>query len=221
MNEKISITLTHYRRLDLLDQTIESFLNTNQYAIDEFIIIDDSGDEQYSRYIIDKYSNIATILINKENLGQRKSLDILFNRCKNEYIFHLEEDWLFDGASCTYINDSLLILKKNLDIHQVHVRHHNDNPHYVVGDIHYVDGVGYRFLEPDFMGVWNGFSFNPGLRRKSDIMKMFPCGLIEYKDEMQSAIHTRKFNYKAVCLENTACKHIGWNNRTQINGRGF
>ena len=38
---------------------------------------------------------------------------------------------------------------------------------------------------------------------------------------MQASIHTKKFNYKAVRLENTVCRHIGWHNRTQIGGRGF
>lgn len=221
MNEKISVTLTHYRRLDLLDQTIESFLKTNQYPIDEFFIIDDSGDKYYSTYIADKYKDIATVISNEHNIGQRKSLDIIFNACKNEYIFHLEEDWLFDAPPSSYIKDSIIILRNNPDIHQVHIRHHSDNPHCVVGCVYAIDGVQFRFMDPDFMGVWNGFSFNPGLRRRSDILKMFPNGLIEFKDEMQAALHTRKFNYKAVCLENTVCKHIGWHARTQINGRGI
>lgn len=221
MNEKISVTLTHYRRLDLLNQTMESFLRTNKYPIDEFFIIDDSGDSYYSDYINNKYGDVATILCNEQNLGQRKSLDILFNACKNEYIFHLEEDWIFDASPSCYISDSLEILKNNLDIHQIHVRHHSDNPHCVIGDILHTGNVCYRLMDPNFMSVWNGFSFNPGMRRKSDLVYMFPNGLIEFKDEMQAALHTKKFNYKAVCLENTACRHIGWCERTQINGRGF
>ena len=54
------------------------------------------------------------LLVNKENIGQRKSLNKLFAKCKNEYIFHLEEDWLFDNSSTSYIEDSLSILKKHL-----------------------------------------------------------------------------------------------------------
>lgn len=220
MEEKISVTLTHYRRLELLDRTISSFLKTNKYPVDEFFIIDDSGDDYYNSQIKAKYSDVATIIINSQNIGQRRSLDILFNSCKNDYIFHLEEDWLFD-TDTPYIEQSMLILKNKLDIHQVHIRHRNDNPHPVIGDIQYVQGVGYKFLDSDFRGVWNGFSFNPGLRRKSDLLKMFPKGLVEFKDEMQASLHTRKFNYKAVSLENTACRHIGWGVTTQSNGRGF
>ena len=221
MNEKITVTLTHYRRPELLDRTVDSFLKTNQYPIDEFLIIDDSGDPRYIHSIADKYKDVATIIINEKNLGQRQSLDILFNICKNEDIFHLEEDWLFDGSSTTYINDSLIILKNRLDVHQVHIRHQDDDPHPAVGEVNYIGNVGYSFLDPNFREVWNGFSFNPGLRRRSDIKKIFSEGLIKFEDERHASLHTRVFNYKAVRLENTACRHIGYGASTQTGRRGL
>jgi len=219
--DNISVTLTHYKRLDLLKKTFNSFISTNRYPIDEFIIIDDSGDESYSNEIKKLYGKMCDIIVNKENIGQRKSLNKLFAKCKNEYIFHLEEDWLFDNSSTSYIEDSLSILKKHKDIYQVHVRHQSDDPHTTIGDLNYSDNVGYKFLDNNWRGCWTGFSFNPGLRRKSDIQKMFPNGFAEFKDEMQASTHTKKFNYKAVRLENTACKHIGWDNPTQRGGKGF
>ena len=221
MKDKITVTLTHYKRLDLLKRTVDSFLNTNLTPIDEFIIIDDSGEKSYNDKIIECYSDIAKIIINDENIGQRRSLDKLIAESKNEYIFHLEEDWLFDSEPSTYIADSLSILKENKDIHQVHIRHQSDDPLSTASQIYYADGIGYRFLEENFRGVWNGFSFNPGLRRKSDLQRMFPNGLVELKDEMHAAIHTRQFNYRAVRLERTVCHHIGYHCSTQIGGRGF
>ncbi len=220
MKEKITVTLTHYKRLDLLKETLDSFFSTNNYDIDQLLIIDDSGEKYYSNKIKKLYSN-ATVIENAENIGQRRSIDKLLKNCNNEYIFHLEEDWLFDSDSNNYIESSMKILKNNPNIYQVHIRHQNDDPHPCIGEVNYIDNVGFRFLDNNWRGTWTGFSFNPGLRRKSDIKKMFPNGLIEYKDEMQASIHTKKFNYKAVRLENTVCRHIGWHNRTQIGGRGF
>lgn len=220
MNEKITVTLTHYRRLDLLKKTLDSFFNTNNYKIDQFLIIDDSGEKYYSNEIKKLY-NDATVIENNENIGQRRSIDILLKNCINEYIFHLEEDWLFDSQSNNYIESSMKILKNNPDIHQVHIRHQDDDPHPCIGEVNYIDNVGFKFLDNNWRDTWTGFSFNPGLRRKSDLDKMFPNGLIEFKDEMQASIHTKKFNYRAVRLENTACKHIGWGNRTQHGGKGF
>ena len=221
MDDKITVILTHYKRLDLLQQTIDSFTCTNMYPIDEFIIIDDSAEKYYNEEVIRLYGNIANIIINENNLGQKRSIDKLIDACNNEYIFHLEEDWLFDGKSKKYIENSLLILKNKPEIHQVHVRHHNDCVHPVIGDVQYINDVSYKFLDPNFRDAWNGFSFNPGLRRKSDINKMFPNGLEEFEDELQAALHTRQFDYRAVRLEDTVCRHIGWHNRTQIGGRGF
>ena len=220
MKDKITVTLTHYKRLDLLKETLDSFFSTNNYDIDQLLIIDDSGEEYYSNEIKKLYSN-ATVIENKENIGQRRSIDILLENCNNEYIFHLEDDWLFDSDSNNYIESSMKILKNNPNIYQVHMRHQHDDPNPCIGEVNYIDNVGFRFLDNNWRDCWTGFSFNPGLRRKSDIKKMFPNGLIEYKDEMQASIHTKKFNYKAVRLENTVCRHIGWNNRTQIGGRGF
>jgi hypothetical protein len=221
MLDKITVTLTHYRRLDLLYKTINSFIKTNTYPIDQFLIIDDSGDRHFSDEIIRLYSDIATVIVNDKNMGQRKSIDKLLKYCNNEFFFHLEEDWLFDNTNPEYMLDSLKILKNRLDINQVHIRHRDDDPHICFEDINYVDNVGFRFLDPDFRGEWNGFSFNPGLRRKSDILKMFPNGFVEFDDERQASIHTRKFDYKAVRLVNTVCKHIGWGRGTQEKGIGF
>jgi hypothetical protein len=221
MLDKITATLTHYRRLDLLDKTITSFIETNTYPIDQFLIIDDSGDRYFSDKIIKKYSNVATIIVNDKNIGQRRSIDKLIQHCNNDFLFHMEEDWIFDNTNSEYILNSLKILKDRLDINQIHIRHQDDDPHPCFEDVYYVDNVGFRFLDPNFRGEWNGFSFNPGLRRKSDILKMFPNGLVEFHDEKQASMHTRQFNYKAVRLIDTVCKHIGWGRGTQVNGAGF
>jgi hypothetical protein len=195
-------------------------MSTNSYPIDQFLIIDDSGDSAISECVIRKYGNIADIIVNDTNIGQRKSLDEIIKRCKNEYIFHLEEDWLFDSNS-DYVFNSLQILKKRLDIHQVHIRHQWDDPHPPSGEMSNVDGIYFNFLDPNFRDEWNGFSFNPGLRRKSDILQMFPNGIQEFKDEKEASLHTRNFGYKAVRLIDTACKHIGYGRGTQNGDSGF
>ena len=92
MKEKITVTLTHYKRLDLLKKTLDSFFSTNNYEIDQFLIIDDSGEKYYSDEIKKLYS-YARVIENNKNIGQRRSIDILLKNCGNAYIFHLEEDW--------------------------------------------------------------------------------------------------------------------------------
>jgi hypothetical protein len=210
----ISVTLTHFRRLDKLDITIESFLKTNTYPIDEFIIIDDSNQYECANTIQQRYGELATIIINEEQLGQRKSLDRVFTQCRNNLIFHLEDDWEFNVAN-NYIENSISILQAYPDIHQVWVRHEDDNPHKCVGDIYMYNNIEFRDVHSNFNGTWNGFSWNPGLRRKSDYLNFFPNGFQSFSSEQECAIHLKKYNYSAVKLVNTCCKHIGYENSTQ------
>jgi len=204
--DKISVTLTHCNRLDTLQQTIDSFLKTNTYPIDEFIIIDDSNNPICKEHIINTYKE-AQIIINPQRTGQKRSLDILFNQCRNEYIFHLEDDWMFDQRN-SYMEKSLQILLDNPHIHQVAVRHERDNPHKASISI---PNATYNIMDSNFRGIWNGFSWNPGLRRKSDYKRMFPDGFVAFKDEADCAEHTKNFNYKTAILKDTACYHIGYN----------
>ena len=212
--DKVTVTLTHFRRLEELDITIKSFLDTNTYPIDEFIIIDDSNLPDCAQTIINRYSSFATIVVNTEQLGQRKSLDRIFNQSRNEFIFHLEDDWEFD-VNTSYIEDSINILKTHQNIHQVWVRHEYDNPHKSIGDILTCGNANYKHVDSNFNNVWNGFSWNPGLRRKSDYMNFFPEGFQVFADELECAKYLRQFNYSVVKLENTCCKHIGYSKSTQ------
>ena len=65
--DKISVTMTHCRRLSELDITLNSFLATNEYPIDEFIIIDDSNDSNISDVLIKKYSKKVIHILHNVN----------------------------------------------------------------------------------------------------------------------------------------------------------
>jgi GT2 family glycosyltransferase len=214
----ISFTITSCNRLDLLEKTISSFKSVNSYKIDEYIICDDSGSKQISDSIKDKYSDEFTIIQNEKQLGLSSSLDNLFKSVNNEYIFHCEDDWFFD-SNPNLLKDSLDILEEFDNIHQIYVRHQYNNPHPQIGEVLTTKtGVGFKLIDQNFITSqthnWNGFSWNPGLRRKSDYLKMFPKGFSEFGDEYNCANHTRKYNYQSAILLNTSCYHIG-HKRTQ------
>jgi GT2 family glycosyltransferase len=213
MKIPITFTITSCNRIDLLEITLNSFMSINNYEIDEFIISDDSGDEEISKHLNKKYGDRFKIISNNPRLGLSKSLDNLFSSTKNEFIFHCEDDWMFD-TNPNLISDSLSILTENPDIYQVSVRHDYDNPHKSVGEKQYTStSVEYWILSQEFRSmstqVWNGYSWNPGLRRKSDYLKMFPNGISEFGDEYNCASHTKRFNYKSAILVNTSCYHLG------------
>jgi hypothetical protein len=213
MKIPISFTITSCDRINLLEKTLDSFTLINNYEIDEFIMSDDSCNREISNYLIKKYGDKFNIISNEPRVGLSKSLDNLFSNAKNEYIFHCEDDWMFD-KNPNLISDSLSILIENPDIHQISVRHDYCTPHKPVGEKQFTStSVEYWILSQQFRStptqVWNGYSWNPGLRRKSDYLRMFPNGVSEFGDEYDCAEHTRKFNYKSAILVNTSCYHIG------------
>lgn len=197
----ITVTITTCNRLDLLERTISSFLLHNTYPVAEYLMTDDSGDPGVAAELDRRYGDRFKIFHNSPKVGLSKSLDILFGAASNEYIFHLEDDWFFERSG--FIEDSLDIMINRPDIHQVWVRHTSDTPHK-----HNEDG------SLPLWQNWNGYSWNPGLRRKSDYLRMFPDGLHIYGEEFDCMQHSKNFDYKVISLINTSCYHIGYNRHT-------
>ena len=157
---EVTIVITSCGRPDLLEKTITSFLKHNTYPITQWIISEDSGIENVNKKLADRYSNFTWISA-KERRGQIKSIDEAYALVKTEYVFHLEDDWetYADGA----IAESLGILQSNEKISAVMCRAH--------GEGGYKMSTNLPFL--DCWGIWGYYSFNPGLRRMSDVKKLF------------------------------------------------
>lgn len=210
--KKVSITLTTCGRMDLLEKTISSFHECNTYPIDEFIIINDNNNNK--RELDIKYKKNYILIHNNERKGLLSNIDTLFTTARNEYIFHLEDDWMFDNST-NFIKNSISILDKRKDIHHVWLRHEYDNPHPCEESIISQDSFTYKMVVNNFRGGWCGYSWNPGLRRKSDHIAMFPNGVSVFKDEYQCSIHAMNFKYTSALLLPTVCYHIGYGRSTQ------
>lgn len=212
-----TICITSCNRNDLLFQTIDSFLETNAYPeyISEWLLKEDSGKEDIAQDIRNKYPFINVIC--GENIGQGKSIDLLYSLVKTKYIFHCEEDWYFQGNK-HFLKESLDILENYTDIHQVWIR---NNMKSCIEDSEKISG--FYLIKDKHVDIWNGFSWNPGLRRLSDYKKMFPHGfeffITTHKSgailERDCMINTRNFNYKAALLKNSVCEHLGHKNPTK------
>ena len=215
INETVPVTfvITTCGRLDLLDRTLESFFNVCKYPFTEFIMSDDSEDDSVYTELVNKWGNKFKIVQNKPKLGLSRSIDRLYDIVQTEYIFHCEEDWFFD-SNTNLIEDSLSILQEHEFVHQVHVRHIYDTPHKPEEQLYStLNFTNFKKL-PLWQNVWTGYSWNPGLRRKSDHNTMFPNGVSEFGDEVECSKHSISFNYLAVVLEHTSCFHIGYNRHT-------
>ena len=203
MNKKITFTLTSCGRPDLLERTLDSFFEYNTYQIEKFIISEDAAIVGINDVLIKKYSdkNIEWIL-NSERKGQIKTIDYMYSKIETAYIFHCEEDWLFTDYS--FIEKSLNILEHNPKILQVWLRGHSDT------NGHPIEYFNDEFDLPSlgYLGVYNGFSFNPGLRRLSDYQLINNYGSLGH--ERQVSIKYGELGFRSAILKTKHIEHIGW-----------
>ncbi len=214
--KEITFCLTSCNRWKLLEITIDSFLKLNNYPIKEFLLHEDSVNQEIITKIINKYGDLFTIIKNDVNVGLLQSIDNLYKLVNTEYIFHCEDDWEFKGNK-QFIEESLNILETNPNIHQIWIREGIPN-----NWLESKTKLNFRMVKSSHYGDWTGFSFNPGLRRLSDYKLMFPEGYAKYHDKSKNSalnehdcnLVTINYNYRAALLNHSACKHIGENQST-------
>ncbi len=207
----VSVTITSCNRWNLLQSTINSFLELNTYPITQYILNEDSGDKEIVKKILDKYGDLFHVIRSPTNQGLLKSVDNLYNLVDTKYVYHLEDDWIFENNP-NFIQETIDILEENPGIHQVWVR----------------QGIPEDWLEPQIdknfrmvkqshFGDWCGFSFNPSGKRLSDYKTMFPNGYeFHNKHGLNSVLSEHECNqvasaqgYRAAILNNRVCRHLG------------
>jgi len=208
----VTVVLTSCGRFDLLKKTVESFLQFNSYPIKAFIITEDSGSEEVFSSIPEALRDKFTFLINKENIGQIKSIDNAYAKVDTPYIFHCEDDWEFYRSS--FIEDSKKILESNKEIIQVWLRSYyydiriHSGYHYWGERLKQNDVAYYRVMS--HKQDWQGFSFNPGLRRLNDYLNI---GKYDDYDHEKSLSKLYSDNGMwAATLEADAVSHLGFDN---------
>lgn len=214
--QPITVLVTSCGRFDLLQKTIDSFLKLSKYPIERIIIHEDSGDERIRKFYLNDLNNLVAyspILLESKKIGQAKALDYLLRECETEYYFSTEDDWEYLGNP-NFIEDSLKVMTAEPSVNHVWIRDPLDHKHPLL-KMEKINGVYVREVSKNYIHTWGGFSHNPGLKRKSDWLKMFPNGFAEFKDELACNNHVVKnHNYKAVSLNNWAVRHIGWGRHT-------
>ena len=215
----ITVVLTSCDRLDLLKITIDSFNKFNTYPIKEFIIVDDSGNAD-THYALKEMYPDYTLILEPQNRGLIQCIDDAYSRVKTPYIFHCEDDWKFIRGG--FIEKSITILDNKPEIMQVWIRgwdHPNGHP--IEPETFNISGVGYRIVSssPPHDPAWHGFTFNPGLRRVSDYLRLAPFvnigehpGIGQRECNIGEAFF--KLGYRAAAIEEDCCVHIGGGNRT-------
>lgn len=207
---EVTVIITDNNRVDLLRKTLTSFFNMNTYPIKEIHVHNDGKDKLFARLMQD-FKGINWHFSGR-TIGYAASLDFLLSKVTTDYVFNIESDWHF-YQNPGFIERSLKILQENPEIHQVWLRDKSDHGH-PLDDAITVSGINVQPVKHGYLKSWNGYSWNPALRRMADIRRMFPNGLIEHRDEIDQARHVAQFNYKAVAMVDSSIKHIGYNRRS-------
>ena len=215
----VTVVITCCGRIDLLQQTLNTFFKFNSYPIKKIIITEDAGCEEVYSVIPQGYEAFFTIIVNSVNIGQIRSIDKAYALVDTEYVFHCEEDWDFYRAG--FIEDSKAILAANHQVYQVRLRsfYHDiarDYPFHSLGQV-VKSGhvVAHRLMSSN--DQWQGFSFNPGLIRLSDYQKIKGGYASFLKDatyainvESDLSVYVSQQDRFTVILENDAVAHIGY-----------
>lgn len=206
----ISVVITSFNRPDLLERTVNSFLTFNDYPIQQFIIIEDSGDIEMIEYL-KKYYSQFTLILNYENEGAYESIDKAYSIVNTPYVVHIEDDWEFYKGGFT--EPSIKIMESNPSIMQVNLSNEQNMP--IEPEIFTVDGISYRLEGTDKDGFWHGFTCNPSVRSMAGYHKTKPWTQWSTKEdflalrEMKVGKRYFELGYRAALLPEYFCKHIG------------
>ena len=232
---KVTFVMTACGRPDLMEKTLDTFMQFNTHPIERWIITEDSTDPQVfsqCKTLNDKkYNNKLEFVFNEKKLGQARSIDLAYSMVDTDYVFHCEEDWEFYDDE--FIEQSLSILEADKSVLQAWIRPKSDR---ILNDIkeevYQIGGIGVRDVLPKSFMVkgalpggkdlivkdYMGFSWNPGLKRMSDY-KLLKNGYSGVQSEhmIDSFYRTHSNGFKVVSLSESDdqgfVRHIGWGRR--------
>ncbi len=206
----VTVVLTSCGRQDLLERTLDSFFLYNTYPIREFIVIEDGGGSK-NDYLRPRYPRYpVTWLDTGERIGQVAAIDLAYAQVKTDLIFHCEDDWEFLRPQ--FIERSLVILNSRPDILMVSLRDKDDTNGYPVSDgVYFAEWVPYRLMHDSYdagkWGIWNGFAWNPGLRRRRDYQLLGSFASLDplhtkpaWQVEREAGIFYRKHGFATALL---------------------
>ncbi len=206
-HQQITLVLTSCGRFDLLETTLKSFFSHDDAElIDHFILTEDSGDPAVYQ-VLEQFQNAQfDVIFNAIPRGQLPSIDTAYQRVTTPYIFHCEDDWHFSKSG--FIKPSLVLLEDFKELVQVLIRDPREGAVSII-DVPLVEhkSIRYRPIDPTTHPIWHGYSFNPGLRRRSDYERLGPFRL--HLNEANISIHAKELGYHVAALENGGVQDIG------------
>lgn len=215
MSLEYTLAVTSCNRFDLLERTLESFFAHVDVAPSRAIILEDGP--RFPDTVDSAVNPMGpfhfpcgipfTIDLNEPRIGQIRSCDRLMGLAETEWVFWCEDDWLFKEGD--FIAPSYDILRKYPEIFTVSLRGRAWNH-----PLREYPDWPFLIAEPNWSGGWGSMAFNPGLRRKSDWVKMGPyaqAGTDMYACQSELALSKKYLaaGYRIADLGRPIIEHLG------------
>ncbi|MDB9992172.1 hypothetical protein OAD94_06665 [Amylibacter sp.] len=171
------------------------------------IAINDFGDEETNKVFKEMVPH-GILIQHKSKKNHHKALDELYSHVSTKYIFHCEDDWIFNRLD--FVDDSIKILEEFPNVSSVSFRDIN-NFSFTSEQLSQIliiegDNIKYTRLDP-LHDQWYGFSLNPNIFEKKlcDQIGKFS----QFKKERHISRFLRAKGMHMAFLEPGPCVHGG------------
>lgn len=205
MSHEITLCLTIGNRPEPLEKTLRSLLPLVDFK--HIIAINDFRDAP-TNAMFTKICPEGTLINLPEQVGHHQAVDTLYQMVKTEYIFHCEDDWLFDGQ--IPVQKILKLLDATPELSAVCLRKIEDIPMAPEEKFKILTceamGLQYSRLDP-LHDQWHGYTFNPHIASVRNWKTL--GGFKAFKKERHVSRHMRLLGQHVAYLKPGHCSHIG------------
>lgn len=201
--DTVTVCITSCGRLDLLAETLQSFRAYNSGG--RYLLSEDSTDPDVIAEVTRRYPEIK-VLSGSERLGLMGSIDRLYSAVETPYIFHLEDDWTFDGPVDWAA--AIALLESNPNVANVSLRAFDEIKPKFQARSDRADYAGrvFQIMRTNAHPEFFGWSSNPGLIATSLYHTYKPFKRMLH-DQMSGAI--KKDGRVVAYLLPGVARHIG------------
>jgi len=207
---KISLVVITDGRQSCIEQTIDRFNEVINYSFFEKLIINDSGDPRYHDFLVNRFPEF-NVVSHEQRRGLAGAVQSAWSSVNPEidYVFHLEDDFLFNKS--IDIAHMSFLLKTNPQLVQMALVRASVNP-----PEEEVGGFVFQHLEDysqkeDYFQHGRLFTLNPCLYPMSTVKMGWPDhgGESEFTTKVHSIDKDYRFGFYGNIYDEPLVTHIG------------
>ena len=201
--DDVTVCVTSCARPDLLAQTLASFRKF--HTVPKMIVCEDSGDERMRGWL-NEHCPEAKILFGSVKTGMMASIDRLYAAVETPFIFHLEDDWRFDGPVDFALAKRVLDADPKVSIVCVRSFTELKARHRARAAALPAGGAGLRVMPADAHPQWYGYTSNPGTLRRAFWERYQPVARTRHDDLSEIA---KRDGFRVAYVTPGVAHHIG------------